>query len=109
MPLHAGAFTKFAASAWGKKLAAQQAKANQNDFDRFKATLAKVIGGHPGITRISVRVHTWLWHARTNRTAVTEICQSIAVSGIGYLYLESGPILLSEILDSTQDLSHAGS
>ena len=37
-----GAFEKFKASSWGKKLARQSAKAAQNDFDRFKATLAKV-------------------------------------------------------------------
>ena len=41
-PHATGAFTKFAASSWGKKLARQAAKAKQNDFDRFKATLAKV-------------------------------------------------------------------
>lgn len=34
--------SKFKASAWGKKLEKQTAKAAQNDFDRFKATLAKV-------------------------------------------------------------------
>ena len=37
-----GAFEKFAASSWGKKLAKQSAKAAQSDFDRFKTTLAKV-------------------------------------------------------------------
>lgn len=37
-----GAVAKFQASAWGQKLAKQAAKAQQNDFDRFKTTLAKV-------------------------------------------------------------------
>jgi large subunit ribosomal protein L14e len=32
---------KFAASAWGKKLAARQAKANMTDLDRYKAMVAK--------------------------------------------------------------------
>jgi large subunit ribosomal protein L14e len=32
---------KFAASAWGKKLAARQAKANMSDLDRYKAMVAK--------------------------------------------------------------------
>jgi large subunit ribosomal protein L14e len=32
---------KFAASAWGKKLAARQAKANQSDFERYQAAVAK--------------------------------------------------------------------
>ncbi|WIA20050.1 hypothetical protein OEZ86_013705 [Tetradesmus obliquus] len=32
---------KFAASAWGKKLAARQSKANQNDFERYQAAVAK--------------------------------------------------------------------
>ncbi len=32
----AGAFAKFQASQWGKKLAKQQATANMNDFERFK-------------------------------------------------------------------------
>jgi large subunit ribosomal protein L14e len=39
--LHAGVAAKFAASAWGQKLAKQSAKAGQNDFDRFKAAVAK--------------------------------------------------------------------
>lgn len=33
---------KFAASAWGQKLAKRQAKAAQNDFDRYKAMVQKV-------------------------------------------------------------------
>jgi hypothetical protein len=37
-----GVVAKFAASAWGKKLARQTAKASTNDFDRFKSTIAKV-------------------------------------------------------------------
>lgn len=37
-----GAFTKFTTTAWGKKLAKQEAKAAMNDFDRFKATITKV-------------------------------------------------------------------
>lgn len=32
---------KFAASAWGKKLAARQSKANMTDLDRYKAMVAK--------------------------------------------------------------------
>lgn len=41
---------KWAASAWGKKLAARAAKKNMTDFDRFEAkvakqTIAKKIGG----------------------------------------------------------------
>lgn len=32
---------KFAASAWGKKLARQSAKAATSDFDRFKAAVTK--------------------------------------------------------------------
>lgn len=32
---------KFAASAWGKKLAARQSKANQTDFERYQAAVAK--------------------------------------------------------------------
>jgi large subunit ribosomal protein L14e len=32
---------KFAASAWGKKLAARQTKAAQNDFERYQAAVAK--------------------------------------------------------------------
>merc|ERR1711985_177385 len=35
------AFGKFAATAWGKKLAARSAKAASNDFSRFKAMIAK--------------------------------------------------------------------
>lgn len=38
----ADVIAKFKASSWGKKLAKQAAKASQNDFDRFKATVAKV-------------------------------------------------------------------
>ena len=34
-----GAATGFAGSAWGKKIAAKKAKANQTDFDRFEAKL----------------------------------------------------------------------
>lgn len=33
--------TKFANSAWGKKLAAKEARANTSDFDRFKITVLK--------------------------------------------------------------------
>lgn len=32
---------KFAASAWGKKLASRAAKANMSDFDRYTAMVAK--------------------------------------------------------------------
>jgi large subunit ribosomal protein L14e len=32
---------KFAASAWGKKLASRQTKAAQNDFERYQAAVAK--------------------------------------------------------------------
>jgi len=32
---------KFAATSWGKKLSARSAKANQTDFDRYKAAVAK--------------------------------------------------------------------
>lgn len=32
---------KFAASSWGKKLAARSAKANMTDLDRYKAMVAK--------------------------------------------------------------------
>jgi large subunit ribosomal protein L14e len=32
---------KFSSSAWGKKLAARQAKANMSDLDRYKAMVAK--------------------------------------------------------------------
>jgi large subunit ribosomal protein L14e len=32
---------KFAATAWGKKLAARSAKAAMTDFDRYKAAVAK--------------------------------------------------------------------
>lgn len=35
-------FAKFHATAWGKKLAKQTAKANQTDFDRHKAVAAKM-------------------------------------------------------------------
>mmetsp|Transcript_2892 Transcript_2892/g.4840 ORF Transcript_2892/g.4840 Transcript_2892/m.4840 type:complete len:116 (+) Transcript_2892:112-459(+) len=35
------AAAKFAASPWGKKLAAKTLKANQTDFDRFKKMVAK--------------------------------------------------------------------
>jgi large subunit ribosomal protein L14e len=38
-----GALAKFQASSWGKKLAKQTAKASMNDFDRFKATMAKMM------------------------------------------------------------------
>lgn len=34
-------FKKFASSAWGKKLALRTTKANQTDFDRYKASIAK--------------------------------------------------------------------
>lgn len=34
-------FAKFAASSWGKKLAARTAKANMTDFDRYKAMVVK--------------------------------------------------------------------
>jgi hypothetical protein len=37
----ADAFGKFAASAWGKKLARQAAKAATSDFDRYKAGVQK--------------------------------------------------------------------
>lgn len=40
--MRADTMAKFAASSWGKKLAKQDAKASMNDFDRFKATAAKV-------------------------------------------------------------------
>lgn len=33
---------KFNNSAWGKKLAKRAAKASMTDFDRYKATVAKV-------------------------------------------------------------------
>ena len=33
---------KFNDSAWGKKLAKRAAKASMTDFDRYKATVAKV-------------------------------------------------------------------
>lgn len=36
-----GAFEKFAASAWGKKLAAREAKKAATDFDRYVAGAAK--------------------------------------------------------------------
>lgn len=32
---------KFAASSWGRKLAKRDAKVAMNDFDRFKAAVAK--------------------------------------------------------------------
>mmetsp|Transcript_17179 Transcript_17179/g.35107 ORF Transcript_17179/g.35107 Transcript_17179/m.35107 type:complete len:120 (+) Transcript_17179:81-440(+) len=35
------AFEKFAATTWGKKLAAKKAKAGLSDFDRFKKMIAK--------------------------------------------------------------------
>ena len=35
------AFDKFAATAWGKKLAARKEKAASTDFSRFKAMIAK--------------------------------------------------------------------
>nr|ACG27456.1 60 ribosomal protein L14 [Zea mays] len=38
--------TKFANSAWGKKLAAKQARANTSDFDRFKITVLKKRRNH---------------------------------------------------------------
>jgi len=40
-PLPADIAGKFAASAWGKKLAARSAKANMTDLDRYKAMVAK--------------------------------------------------------------------
>ena len=36
-----GAFDKFAASAWGKKIAARAAKAATTDLDRYKAAVAR--------------------------------------------------------------------
>lgn len=36
-----GAFDKFAATAWGKKLAARAAKAGMTDLDRYKAAVAR--------------------------------------------------------------------
>lgn len=39
--VYADVANKFAASAWGKKLARQAAKAKQTDFDRFKAAIVK--------------------------------------------------------------------
>lgn len=35
-------FNKFAASAWGQKLAKRAAKAEQSDLDRYKAMVQKV-------------------------------------------------------------------
>jgi len=35
-------FNKFAASGWGKKIAKREAKAAQNDLDRYKSTVAKI-------------------------------------------------------------------
>ncbi len=40
-PAPADAFGKFAASAWGKKLAKQASKAAMTDFDRYKAAVTK--------------------------------------------------------------------
>ena len=40
--LCADVFAKFAASAWGQKLAKRAAKAGQTDFDRYKAMVQKV-------------------------------------------------------------------
>ena len=36
-----GVAAKFAATAWGKKLAAKAKRANLSDFDRFKVMVAK--------------------------------------------------------------------
>mgnify|MGYP002831237726 CR=1 FL=1 len=36
-----GAFGKFAESKWGKKLSARKARDALNDFDRYKARVAK--------------------------------------------------------------------
>lgn len=36
-----GAFDKFAATAWGKKIAARAAKAATTDLDRYKAAVAR--------------------------------------------------------------------
>jgi large subunit ribosomal protein L14e len=36
---------KFAASAWGKKLAARASKAAMTDFDRYKAAVARAQAG----------------------------------------------------------------
>ena len=52
-PPPADVFNKFAASSWGQKLAKQQAKAATTDFDRYKATVAKIkrsaqVGGAVG-------------------------------------------------------------
>lgn len=38
----ADVFNKFASSAWGQKLAKRDAKAATTDFDRYKATVAKI-------------------------------------------------------------------
>ncbi|GAB4822502.1 hypothetical protein N2152v2_009548 [Parachlorella kessleri] len=38
----ADVFNKFAASAWGQKLAKRAAKADQTDFDRYKAMVQKI-------------------------------------------------------------------
>ncbi len=38
----ADVFNKFAASSWGKKIAKRDAKAAQNDLDRYKSTVAKI-------------------------------------------------------------------
>lgn len=35
-------FAKFAASAWGQKLAKREAKAAQTDFDRYTSAVAKI-------------------------------------------------------------------
>lgn len=35
-------FNKFAASGWGKKIAKREARAAQNDLDRYKSTVAKI-------------------------------------------------------------------
>ena len=41
-PPHTDTFNKFAASAWGQKLAKREAKASTTDFDRYKAAAAKM-------------------------------------------------------------------
>ena len=49
----ADVFNKFAASAWGQKLAKRAAKADQTDFDRYKAMVQKI--------KRSAQVRRWRW------------------------------------------------
>jgi large subunit ribosomal protein L14e len=43
--VHAGLEAKFGATTWGKKMQNRKEKASMNDFDRYKAMVAKAARG----------------------------------------------------------------